>query len=188
MKRYLLSGGRAGGPVLAWAILVALTVAASGPLMAQVVSPRGRTHHVHFVARGPGKANVSLNVDHAPIRGVLRLLFRRANQSYVFGSGVTGTVTASLHHIPFATALNQVLAVNSVPLTKTLKNGVYIIKARHRVHRRTTTTRRATTTQRTTTTRRTAPRRQIVYPYRRRRIIPRPYVIPGSGGGVRVLP
>ena len=106
---------------------------ALGPLTAQAAPLRQTTPRItisshHMVARGPGKAPITLTVNDAPIRTVLRLLFRRGNQDYVFGPRVGGVVTASLYRVPFDTALNQILAANSVHLTKTMNNGVYIIK------------------------------------------------------------
>jgi type II secretory pathway component HofQ len=105
----------------------------AGPLTTQAAplrrgAPRIGISSHHMVKRGPGKAPITLTVNQAPIRTVLRLLFRRGNQDYVFGPRVEGVVTASLHHVPFDTALDQILAANSVRLTKTMNSGVYIIK------------------------------------------------------------
>ena len=102
-----------------------------GTLFAQSVGT-GVRHSQHpvrarYVARGPGKADVSLNVKHAPVRTVLRLLFRRADQSYVFGPFVSGIVTLTLHHVPFSTALRRVLSANSVPLRLKKQGRVYTI-------------------------------------------------------------
>ncbi len=147
------------------------------------------------VTRGTGKSPVSLNVDRAPIKAVLHLLFREADQSYVLGPHVSGTVTASFHHIPFDTALTQILSVNSVHLTKRLVNGVYVITGPRIARHRAATTRR-TTTRRTTVRRTPAPvarsyrrrpgyyRRRSTYRpgYYRRRPAPRPYTVPGAGG------
>ncbi len=89
------------------------------------------THYptqARFVPRGPGKADVSLNVNHAPIGAVLRLLFRRGGQSYVLGPFVSGVVTLTLHHVPFDTALDRVLSANSVPLRQSKQGRVYVIR------------------------------------------------------------
>ncbi|MBV9848456.1 MAG: hypothetical protein JO250_02095 [Armatimonadetes bacterium] len=158
------------------AVVMAVTLYA--PVGAWAAPTPGRTPPIHYVQRGRGKTNVSLDVDHAPIRAVLRLLFRRGNQNYVLGPRVSGTVTASLHDVPFDAALTQILAANSVPLTKTVKNGIYVIKGRTRARRR-----RAATRQ----TPRQAPVMAPRYPAR---VLPRrrQYVVPGTGGAVRVVP
>jgi type II secretory pathway component HofQ len=125
MKPRMLTRWIVCGSVLAGVALSPLTTQAA-PLRRRV--PRIGISSHHMLKRGPGKAPITLTVNHAPIRTVLRLLFRRGNQDYVFGPRVGGVVTASLHHVPFDTALDQILAANSVRLTKTMKNGVYIIK------------------------------------------------------------
>ncbi len=115
--------------------------AAIAGLLGTVAAPlptAAATHHPHpllrarYVPRGPGKADVSLRVDHAPIRTVLRLLFRRGDQSYVLGPFVSGAVTLTLHHVPFDAALRQVLAANTVPLRQTKRGRVYVITAKSR--------------------------------------------------------
>jgi type II secretory pathway component HofQ len=126
MKPMMLTRWIFCGSVLAGVALGPLTTQAA-PLH-QRGTPRISISSHHMVARGPGKAPITLTVNHAPIRTVLRLLFRRGNQDYVFGPRVEGVVTASLHHVPFDTALDQILAANSVRLTKTMNSGVYIIK------------------------------------------------------------
>ena len=134
------------------------------------------------VPRGPGKTPIGLNVDKAPIRAVLHVLFRRAGQNYVLGPHVAGTVTASFANIPFDTALKQILSTNSVPLTVRIVNGIYIIKGPA-----------STPAPPTATTR---PGRTPVGPARsfprgshgRRRSGGGSYTIPGTGGTVQVVP
>ena len=126
MNRQMRTSFRAPSGMTLVAVL--LVGAVWGPGTAGADSNADHPVPTYQVPRGPGKSAVSLNVDNAPIRAVLRLLFRRANQSYVLGSHVTGTVTASFRNVPFDTALNQIVSANSVPLTKTLVNGIYVIK------------------------------------------------------------
>ncbi len=113
---------------LRWATALALAGAVLGPLPTRAAPPGQQPTPPPMVSRGPGKADVSLTVNQAPIRAVLRVLFRRADQNYLFGPFVGGTVTVALHGVPFDAALRQVMAANSVPLTQTLDNGVYIIR------------------------------------------------------------
>lgn len=126
-----------------------------------------------YVPRGTGKTRVSLTFAKTPIRTALQLLFRRANQSFVLGEGVSGTTTATLHNVPFDTALHQVLSVNSVPLVSSLVRGVYVIKPQHQATHR-------------THQRRFMRRRRYYHPPIIRRAAP--YHVPGTGGTVRVAP
>ena len=167
-------------------LALAIQVGAAGSPALWAAGGRARGPVIHLVHRGPGKTNVSLNLDRAPIKAVLRLLFRRANQSYVFGPRVGGTVTASLHNLPFDTALDQILSVNSVPLTKTMVKGVYVIKGRRRpqdaIPPRTRTTLPPTARPARVRVRRSVRPRGF---YRPRP--PRTYSVPGTGGGVQIV-
>ncbi len=163
-------------PVLVTAAALVLTV----PAPDQAAAAHHHAVPTYQVPRGSGKSAVTLNVDNAPIKAVLRLLFRRANQSYVFGPRVSGNVTASLHSVPFDTALNQLLSANSVRLTKTLVNGVYVIKGQPQPARRSAP--KATPRQPVTPQYRRRPQ------YRRPQYVPQTYTVPGTGGGVRIAP
>lgn len=51
----------------------------------------------------------SLELQDAPIRDALRILFKNVGVSYTIASDVQGTVTASLKSVPFETALRNLL-------------------------------------------------------------------------------
>lgn len=156
--------------------------------------PMRTARPVHFVRRGPGKRNVSIVVDHAPIRAVLQLLFRRGNQSYVLGPHVGGYATASLQDVPFDTALDQIMAVNSVRLTRSMRGGVYVIRGHPKIARQAPARRPATPAALPVTTPpvAAAPRRPIYRPPATRPFLRRPLAPPGfygnGNGNVRVVP
>ncbi len=73
---------------------------------------------------------VDLKVQNADIQQVFKQLFRDADENYVLAQTVQGTITASLTHVPFRTALESVIrsAATSTPLTYRVENGAYIIE------------------------------------------------------------
>ena len=72
---------------------------------------------------------VSLNLDGADIRSALRLLFDSVGANYTLDNSIEGTVTVSLHDVPFHVALDSLLRSTSstMPLTYRVENGVYQI-------------------------------------------------------------
>jgi type II secretory pathway component HofQ len=72
---------------------------------------------------------VSINLENAEIRYVVKLLFQSVGVNYVLDQSLQGIyVTVSLNDVPFRTALESILRASSqTPLTYRVENGIYII-------------------------------------------------------------
>ena len=67
----------------------------------------------------------------APVRTSLEMIFKQAGiKSYVIENSVYGVISMNLSEQPFENALKLVMRANTVPLTFTKENDVYIVKAR----------------------------------------------------------
>src|SRR5579859_6133493 len=60
---------------------------------------------------GPGNKDVpSLEFNQADVREALRALFKNVGVSYSIAPEVQGTITCDLKHVPFETALQNILS------------------------------------------------------------------------------
>lgn len=67
----------------------------------------------------------------APVRTSLEMIFKQAGiKSYVIENSVYGVISMNLSDQPFENSLKLVMRANTVPLTYTKENDVYIVKAR----------------------------------------------------------
>lgn len=183
-NKLLASGGAATAIALAFALPQPVGAAPQRHrVIQQRVVPRSeRPTPARFVPRGAGVKQVTVTFNKTPIQAALQVLFRRADKSFVLGPGVSGTTTLSLHNVSFDTALKQMLSVNSVPLVSTLRNGIYVIKARHVAYRRRYRRPNINITYRRPPTYRPPTVRPPAY------FPGRPYSVPATGGTVRVVP
>lgn len=67
----------------------------------------------------------SLDFQSADVREAIRSLFRTVGGSYTMDANVQGTITAGLKHVPFETALQQVL--RQVDATYRVEGGIFQI-------------------------------------------------------------
>ncbi len=67
----------------------------------------------------------SIELQDAPVRDALRILFKNVGVSYSIAPDVQGTVTASLKNVPFETALRNLLS--QVDATYRLEGPIYTI-------------------------------------------------------------
>ena len=72
-----------------------------------------------------------MELKDAPVRTSLEMIFKQAGiKSYVIENSVYGVISMNLSDQPFENALKLVMRANTVPLTYTKENDVYIVKAR----------------------------------------------------------
>jgi hypothetical protein len=72
-----------------------------------------------------------MELKDAPVRTSLEMIFKQAGiKSYVIENSVYGVISMNLSEQPFENALKLVMRANTVPLTYTRENDVYIVKAR----------------------------------------------------------
>jgi hypothetical protein len=72
-----------------------------------------------------------MELKDAPVRTSLEMIFKQAGiKSYVIENSVYGIISMNLTDQPFENSLKLVMRANTVPLTYTKENDVYIVKAR----------------------------------------------------------
>ena len=72
-----------------------------------------------------------MELKDAPVRTSLEMIFKQAGiKSYVIENSVYGVISMNLTDQPFENSLKLVMRANTVPLTYTKENDVYIVKAR----------------------------------------------------------
>ena len=77
------------------------------------------------------QSNITMELKDAPVRTSLEMIFKQAGiKSYVIDNSVYGFVSMNLTDQPFENSLKLVMRANTVPLTYTKENDVYIVKAR----------------------------------------------------------
>ena len=77
------------------------------------------------------QSNITMELKDAPVRTSLEMIFKQAGiKSYVIENSVSGVISMNLSEQPFENALKLVMRANTVPLTYTKENDVYIVKAR----------------------------------------------------------
>lgn len=77
------------------------------------------------------QSNITMELKDAPVRTSLEMIFKQAGiKSYVIENSVYGVISMNLSDQPFENSLKLVMRVNTVPLTYTRENDVYIVKAR----------------------------------------------------------
>ncbi len=77
------------------------------------------------------QSNITMELRDAPVRTSLEMIFKQAGiKSYVIENSVYGVISMNLSDQPFENALKLVMRANTVPLTFTKENDVYIVKQR----------------------------------------------------------
>jgi hypothetical protein len=77
------------------------------------------------------QSNITMELKDAPVRTSLEMIFKQAGiKSYVIENSVYGVISMNLSDQPFDNALKLVMRANTVPLTYTKEDDVYIVKAR----------------------------------------------------------
>ena len=77
------------------------------------------------------QSNITMELKDAPVRTSLEMIFKQAGiKSYVIENSVSGLISMNLSDQPFENALKLVMRANTIPLTYTKENDVYIVKAR----------------------------------------------------------
>ena len=77
------------------------------------------------------QSNITMELKDAPVKTSLEMIFKQAGiKSYVIENSVYGVISMNLLDQPFENALKLVMRANTVPLTYTKENDVYIVKAR----------------------------------------------------------
>ena len=77
------------------------------------------------------QSNITMELKDAPVRTSLEMIFKQAGiKSYVIENSVYGVISMNLSEQPFENALKLVMRANTVPLTYTKENDVYIVKSR----------------------------------------------------------
>jgi hypothetical protein len=72
-----------------------------------------------------------MELKDAPVRTSLEMIFKQAGiKSYVIENSVYGVISMNISEQPFENSLKLVMRANTVPLTYTKENDVYIVKAR----------------------------------------------------------
>jgi len=72
-----------------------------------------------------------MELKDAPVRKSLEMIFKQAGiKSYVIENSVYGVISMNLSDQPFENSLKLVMRANTVPLTYTRENDVYIVKVR----------------------------------------------------------
>jgi len=105
-------------------IAIALALSA-----AFVVAPASR---VYAQSDSMPSKTIDLNLNNAPVRQALNVLFQGAGLNYTMDPGVSGYVNVNLRAVSFETALKAVLKSASPPLVavKDPDTGVYYIKVK----------------------------------------------------------
>ena len=74
---------------------------------------------------------VSVELQDAPVRSTIEAIFKQAGiKNYLIDNGVAGFVTLKITDQPLESALKLVMRANSLPLTYTVENDVWIVKPR----------------------------------------------------------
>ena len=77
------------------------------------------------------QSNITMELKDSPVRTSLEMIFKQAGiKSYVIENSVYGVISMNLTDQPFENSLKLVMRANTVPLTYTKENDVYIVKAR----------------------------------------------------------
>jgi hypothetical protein len=77
------------------------------------------------------QSNITMELKDAPVRTSLEMIFKQAGiKSYVIENSVYGVISMNLTDQSFENSLKLVMRANTVPLTYTKENDVYIVKAR----------------------------------------------------------
>ena len=77
------------------------------------------------------QSNITMELKDAPVRTSLEMIFKQAGiKSYVIENSVYGVISMNISEQPFENSLKLVMRANTVPLTYTKENDVYIVKAR----------------------------------------------------------
>ena len=77
------------------------------------------------------QSNITMELRDAPVRTSLEMIFKQAGiKSYVIENSVYGAISMNLSEQPFENALKLVMRANTIPLTYTKENDVYIVKSR----------------------------------------------------------
>ena len=77
------------------------------------------------------QSNITMELKDAPVRTSLEMIFKQAGiKSYVIENSVSGVISMNLSEQPFENALKLVMRANTIPLTYTKENDVFIVKAR----------------------------------------------------------
>ena len=77
------------------------------------------------------QSNITMELKDAPVKTSLEMIFKQDGiKSYVIENSVYGVISMNLSDQPFENALKLVMRANTVPLTYTKENDVYIVKAR----------------------------------------------------------
>ena len=77
------------------------------------------------------QSNITMELKDAPVKTSLEMIFKQAGiKSYVIENSVYGVISMNLTDQPFENSLKLVMRANTVPLTYTKENDVYIVKAR----------------------------------------------------------
>ena len=77
------------------------------------------------------QSNITMELKDSPVRTSLEMIFKQAGiKSYVIENSVSGVISMNLSEQPFENALKLVMRANTIPLTYTKENDVYIVKAR----------------------------------------------------------
>jgi hypothetical protein len=77
------------------------------------------------------QSNITMELKDAPVRTSLEMIFKQAGiKSYVIENSVSGVISMNLSEQPFENALKLVMRANTIPLTYTKENDVYIVKSR----------------------------------------------------------
>ena len=77
------------------------------------------------------QSNITMELKDAPVRTSLEMIFKQAGiKSYVIEKSVSGVISMNLSEQPFENALKLVMRANTIPLTYTKENDVYIVKSR----------------------------------------------------------
>jgi hypothetical protein len=77
------------------------------------------------------QSNITMELKDAPVKTSLEMIFKQAGiKSYVIENSVYGVISMNLSDQPFENTLKLIMRANTVPLTYTKENDVYIVKAR----------------------------------------------------------
>ena len=77
------------------------------------------------------QSNISLDLKDAPVRTTLEMAFKQAGiKNYVIDNSVYGFITMTITDQPFENTLKLIMRANTLPLTYTKENDVYIVKLR----------------------------------------------------------
>ncbi len=73
---------------------------------------------------------ISLNMQGADVKVLLKALFAEAGANYSIDSDVSGTVSITMNNVGFLAALRSILHANTPPLTYDYTDGVYHVRVR----------------------------------------------------------